>query len=287
MAQKKVELITLSQMKREGKPITMVTAYDCPTARIVDAAGVDTVLVGDSAGNVVLGYPDTVPVTMDELIHHTRAVSRGLERALLIGDMPFMSYNVSVAQATENAGRFLKEAGAKAVKVEGGGIVVETVAALVRAGIPVVGHLGLTPQTAGMLGGYRVQGRTAASAKQILDDALALEQAGAFMLVLECVPDRLGALISQRLSIPVIGIGAGNGTDGQVLVFHDLVGIHTAFKPKFVKRYLDAGPQMQQAVASYCEEVRQRSFPAPEHSFAISDEEFCALAEALEEPGSS
>jgi 3-methyl-2-oxobutanoate hydroxymethyltransferase len=283
MAQKKVELITLSQMKREGKPITMVTAYDYPTARIVDAAGVDTVLVGDSAGNVVLGYADTVPVTMDELIHHTRAVSRGLERALLIGDMPFMSYNISVAQAIENAGRFLKEAGAKAVKVEGGGVVVDTVAALVKAGIPVVGHLGLTPQTAGMLGGYRVQGRTAESAKQILDDALALQQAGAFLLVLECVPDRLGALISERLAIPVIGIGAGNGTDGQVLVFHDLVGIHTAFKPKFVKRYLDAGPQMQQAVASYCEEVRQRSFPAPEHTFSISEEEFDALAKALEE----
>ncbi|MBM4318530.1 MAG: 3-methyl-2-oxobutanoate hydroxymethyltransferase [Deltaproteobacteria bacterium] len=282
MEPQKVELGTVAQLKREGKPITMVTAYDCPTARIVDAAGVDTVLVGDSAANVVLGYPDTIPISMDEMIHHTRAVARGIRRALLIGDMPFMSYNVSTEQAVANAGRFLKEGGAKAVKVEGGGWVAGCVAAMVRAGIPVVGHLGLTPQTAGMLGGYRVQGRTAESAKKILDDALGLQEAGAFMLVLECVPDRLGTLISRQLQIPVIGIGAGSGTDGQVLVFHDLVGIQAGFTPKFVKRYLDAGSQMQQAVESYCREVRQRSFPAAEHSFPISEEEFAALGEALQ-----
>ena len=196
MNTKKVELVSLQKMKKDQTPITMVTAYDAPTARLLDAAGVDTVLVGDSLGNVVLGYPDTIPVTMDEMLHHCRAVARGLQRALLIGDMPFMSYNISIPSAIENAGRFLKEGRVAGVKLEGGGWVAETVAALVKAGIPVVGHLGLTPQTASMLGGYRVQGRGAASARKMLDDALALQQAGAFMLVLECVPSRLGKLMS-------------------------------------------------------------------------------------------
>ena len=277
MEPEKVELATLAKMKREGQAITMVTAYDCPTARILDQAGVDTVLVGDSAANVVLGYPDTIPITLDEMLHHTRAVSRGLKRALLIGDMPFMSYNVTAEQAIENAGRFLKEGRAAAVKVEGGGWVADTVARMVPAGIPVVGHLGLTPQTAGMLGGYRVQGKTADTAKKILEDALALERAGAFMLVLECVPDRLGTLISEKLTIPVIGIGAGSGTDGQVLVFHDLVGIKAGFTPKFVKRYADVGEQMFRAVSQFCSDVRDRSFPTRDHSFSIPDEEYSAL----------
>jgi len=277
MSEDKVELSTLAQMKREGRPITMVTAYDCPTARILDQAGVDTVLTGDSAANVVLGYPDTIPVSLEEMLHHTRAVSKGVSRALLIGDMPFMTYNVCAEQAIENGGRFLKEAGAKAVKVEGGGWVADTVSAMVQAGIPVVGHLGLTPQTAGMLGGYKVQGNTAQSAKKILADALELEQAGAFLLVLECVPDRLGSLISEKLTIPVIGIGAGSGTDGQVLVFHDLVGIQAGFTPKFVKRYAEAGKIMQDAVSSFCQDVREKRFPAKEHGFHIPDEEYDEL----------
>ncbi len=282
MPKDKVELSTVAKMKREGRPITMVTAYDTPTARIVDAAGIDTVLVGDSAGNVVLGYPDTIPVTMDELLHHTRAVKRGLKRAMLIGDMPFMSYNISVERAIENAGRFLKEGGADAVKLEGGGWVADTVARIVKAGIPIVGHLGLTPQTAGMLGGYKVQGKDAASAQKIYQDALGLQAAGAFMLVLECVPARLGTLISKKLDIPVIGIGAGSGTDGQVLVYHDLVGIHAGFTPKFVKKYARAGEIMQKAVESYCQEVQERTFPSDEHSFKISDEEYESLEKAIQ-----
>ncbi len=277
----KVTLAVIKKMKQQNTPISMVTAYDFPTARILDKAGVDTVLVGDSAANVVLGLRDTIAITMAELIHHTRAVSRGIERAMLIGDMPFMSYNVSVQQAIENAGRFMKEAGSEAVKVEGGGWVADTVYAMVRAGIPVVGHLGLTPQTAGLLGGYRVQGRTAQSAKLIYQDALALQQAGAFMLVLECVPDRLAGLIAKKLDIPVIGIGAGNQTDGQVLVFHDLVGIHAGFAPKFVKRYAEVGEMMQRCIEQYCHEVRDRTFPSEEYSFQISDKEFEALEEAL------
>ncbi len=283
MPVEKIDQTALSKMKREGRPITMVTAYDHPTAKIVDAAGVDTVLVGDSAGNVVLGYPDTIPVTVDELLHHTRAVERGLSRAMLIGDMPFMSYNVSHQQAIENGGRFVKEASAGAVKIEGGGWVADTAAAMVRAGIPVVGHLGLTPQTASSIGGYRVQGRTAESARKIIADAKALQDAGAFMLVLECVPDRLGTLISKKLDIPVIGIGAGSGTDGQVLVFHDLVGIAAGFTPKFVKRYAEAGKVMQEAVEAYCKDVKERAFPSDEYSFTIPDEEFRALQEAIED----
>ena len=279
---KKVDLNRIAQMKTEGQAITMVTAYDTPTARIVDAAGVDTVLVGDSAGNVVLGYENTVPVTVDEMLHHTKAVKRGLQNALLLGDMPFMSYNVSKEQAIRNGGRFLKEGGADAVKIEGGGWVADTTAAMVRAGIPVVGHLGLTPQTASSLGGYRVQGKTADSARQIVSDSLALQAAGAFMLVLECVPDRLGSLLSKRLKIPVIGIGAGAGTDGQVLVFHDLVGIAAGFTPKFVKRYAEAGKIMQDAVMAYCSDVRARAFPSEQYTFSIPDKEFEELEKALD-----
>jgi 3-methyl-2-oxobutanoate hydroxymethyltransferase len=281
MPAEKVDQTALGKMKRDGEPITMVTAYDAPTARIADAAGVDTVLVGDSAANVVLGHTDTLPITVDELLHHTRAVRRGLARAMLIGDMPFMSYNVSIEQAVTNAGRFCKEAGADAVKLEGGGWVADTAAAMVRAGIPTVGHLGLTPQTASSLGGYKVQGKTAAGARQIVDDALALERAGVIMLVLECVPARLGSLLAGKLRVPVIGIGAGNGCDGQVLVFHDLVGIAAGFTPKFVKRYAEAGRLMQDAVASYCREVKSRDFPGPDQSFAIPDEEFAELEKAL------
>lgn len=278
---KKVDQNALKTMKREGRPITMVTAYDAPTARLLDEAGVDTVLVGDSLGNVVLGYADTVPVTMDEMLHHARAVRRGLSRAFLIGDMPFMSYNLSREQALQNGGRFLKEAGCDAVKLEGGGFVVDTAAFMVRAGVPIIGHLGLTPQTASSLGGYKVQGRTAESARQIVADALALEAAGALMLVLECVPAALGTLVSRKLTIPVIGIGAGAGCDGQVLVFHDLVGIRTGFAPKFVRRFAEAGQIMGSALSTYCEEVRARRFPGEEHSFSIPPEEIAALEKAI------
>jgi 3-methyl-2-oxobutanoate hydroxymethyltransferase len=279
MPNKKVDQAALADMKREGQAITMLTAYDYPTAKIVDQAGVDAVLVGDSLGNAVLGYPDTLPVSMDEMIHHTKAVRRGVTRAMLIGDMPFMSYNVSTQQAIENGGRFIKEAGANAVKIEGGDWVAQTAQAMVKAGIPVVGHLGLTPQTASSLGGYRVQGRKAAAAKQIIREALALQEAGAFMLVLECVPDRLGKLMSEKLQIPIIGIGAGNGTDGQVLVIHDLLGIQAGFTPKFVKRYAQVGEIMKQSVETYCAEVRAQAFPTDEHSFKIDDDEYDQLRE--------
>jgi len=272
MSRKKLEISDLQKMKREGTPITMVTAYDAPTARLADEAGIDCVLVGDSLSNVVLGHRDTLPVGMEEMLHHTRAVRRGLEFALLIGDMPFLSYQVSREEAMRNAGRFLKEAGADAVKLEGGSPVVETVAALTRAGIPVVGHLGLTPQSAALLGGYRVQGTDAVSARKIIDDALALEQAGAVLLVLECVPRRLGRLVSGLLRIPVIGIGAGPDCDGQVLVFHDLVGIAAGFSPRFVKRYAEVGNVMKTALEDYCHEVRERKFPAEEHSFQAGDD---------------
>ncbi len=282
MAKNKIDQSTLNKMKKKGEPITMVTAYDYPTARIAEQAGVDTVLVGDSAGNVVLGYPDTLAVTMDELLHHTKAVHRGVSKAMLIGDMPFMSYNVSIQQAIGNGGRFIKEAGADAVKIEGGDWVVDTARAMVKAGIPVVGHLGLTPQTASSLGGYKVQGRTAESARRILRDALALQDAGVIMLVLELVPDRLGELLSKRLEIPVIGIGAGNKTDGQVLVFHDLVGIAAGFQPKFVKQYAQVGKIMNEALSQYCSDVKSREFPAPEHCFSIPDEEFELLEKALD-----
>ena len=221
-----MDIQTLAAMKREGRKITMLTAYDHPTARILDEAGIDTLLVGDSAANVVLGYPDTLPVTMDEMIVITRAVSRAARRAMVIGDMPFMSFQRSIPDAIENAGRFVKQGGATAVKLEGGSAVLDTVHAIVGAGIPVCGHLGLLPQSAAMLGGYRVQGLTAGPARAILDDARRLEDAGAFMIVVECVPDRLGALLSRTVEVPVIGIGAGAGCDGQVLVVHDILGVN-------------------------------------------------------------
>ncbi len=282
MDAKRVELTDLQELKRSGTPITMVTAYDCPSARLADRAGVDAVLVGDSLSNVVLGNRDTVPVTMDEMLHHTRAVSRGLRRALLVADMPFGSYQVSREEAVRNGVRFLKEAGAQAVKLEGAGPHAATVRALVDAGVPVVGHLGLTPQTAGMLGGYKLQGRTADAARRILDDALALEAAGAFLLVLELVPARLAALISRRLSIPTIGIGAGPGTDGQVLVFHDLLGFEPDFQPRFLKRYAELGREIERALGAYCAEVRGRQFPDVAHAFRMPDEEWAALEAALD-----
>jgi 3-methyl-2-oxobutanoate hydroxymethyltransferase len=274
MTGRKVDVQTLSAMKREGRKITMLTAYDYPTARILDGAGIDTLLVGDSAGNVVLGYPDTLPVTMDEMIVITRAVSRATERALVIGDMPFMSFQRSIPDAIENAGRFVKQGGATAVKLEGGGGVVETVRAIVDAGIPVVGHLGLLPQSASMLGGYHVQGLTADQAGRILDDARRLEDAGVFLIVVECIPDRLGALLSERVSVPVIGIGAGPGCDGQVLVLHDVLGVKSGFTPRFVKRFAEIGEEIARAASAFRDEVTSGTFPGPDHVFHMKDEEY-------------
>ncbi|HOX45386.1 MAG TPA: 3-methyl-2-oxobutanoate hydroxymethyltransferase [Myxococcota bacterium] len=277
----RVELTDFLDMKRAGRPITMLTAYDTPCARLADRAGVDAILVGDSLSNVVLGHRDTLPVTMEEMLHHTRAVSRGASRALVVADMPFGSYQISREEAVRNGVRFLKEAGAQAVKLEGAGPHVATVRALTEAGVPVVGHLGLTPQTAGMLGGYKLQGRTAEAARRIFDGALELEAAGAFLLVLELVPARLGALVSRRLRIPTIGIGAGAGTDGQVLVFHDLLGFEPDFQPRHLKRYAELGREIERALGAYCAEVRARSFPDEAHSFRMPDEEWAALEAAL------
>lgn len=281
MHEKAVDLSLLMSKKARGEKITMLTAYDAPTARALDNAGVDIILVGDSAANVVLGYPDTLPVSMDEMIMLTSAVSRGASKSFVLGDMPFMSYNVNREQAIRNGGRFIKEAGAKAVKLEGGGQVADTLGAMVKAGIPTVGHLGLTPQTAGMIGGYRVQGKTAEAAEMILEDALRLQDAGACMLVLECVPDRVGALISSRLEIPTIGIGAGSKTDGQVLVVHDMLGIRAGFTPKFVKQWESIGERMEAAAKAYCDEVKAETFPSAEESFAIGEEEWQKLINKL------
>ncbi len=264
-------------MKRQGRKITMLTAYDYPTARILDSEGIDTLLVGDSAANVVLGYTSTLPVGMDEMIMLSRAVTRAARRALVIGDMPFMSFNVSRESAIENAGRFVKDGGTAAVKLEGGGTVVDTVRAIVDAGIPVVGHLGLTPQTAGLLGGYRVQGLDSVAARRILDDARRLEDAGAFMIVVECVPDRLGELLAKTLAVPVIGIGAGPGCDGQVLVLHDMIGVRAGFSPRFVKRFASVGEDVARAARAYRDEVTSGTFPGEEHVFRMPDEEWAKL----------
>jgi 3-methyl-2-oxobutanoate hydroxymethyltransferase len=270
-------------MKREQRPIVMITAYDHPSGRIVDAAGVDIVLVGDSAANVVLGHSTTVPATMDEMTMLTGAVSRGVKRALLIGDLPFMSYQVSDADAVANGGRLIKEGGADAVKLEGAGPSLDRVRALVAAGIPVMGHLGLTPQTATALGGHKAQGRQAEAAERLFMDAVALEQAGCFGMVLEAVPAAVAAVITSRVTIPTIGIGSGPGTDGQVLVLHDMLGIRSGDgpEPRFVKRYADVGAEMSRAVAAYAEEVRDHAYPAVEHTYSIPAEELAAFQAAV------
>jgi 3-methyl-2-oxobutanoate hydroxymethyltransferase len=277
MARKKIDLNYLRKKKADGEKITMLTAYDCPTARILDEAGVETILVGDSAANVVLGYEDTLPVTMDEMLVLIRAVRRGVKHAMLIGDMPFGSYNLSREQAIANGTRFIKEGGCDAVKLEGGGQMIGTIRAMVNAGIPVIGHLGLTPQTADFLGGYRVQGRTAETAQRILDDAKRVADAGAWMLVLELMPDRVAARVAEAIDIPVIGIGAGPDVDGQVLVLHDMLGINESFSPKFLKRYAELGAAIREAVTRYVEEVKAKKFPAAEHSFGIDNAELTKL----------
>ena len=271
---KKVTTLAFRQKKERGEIISMLTAYDYPTALAMDQAGVDSILVGDSLGMVVLGYANTLPVTMEEMLHHSRAVSRGAQHALLIGDMPFMSYQASVEDAVRNAGRFLQQGGMDAVKLEGGRERADAVRAIVGAGIPVMGHLGLTPQSVHQLGGFRPQGKNASAAKRLLEDALILEEAGAFSLVLESVPARLAEYISQKISIPTIGIGAGAGCDGQVLVTHDLLGLFDRFTPKFVKKYADFHGEMKRAFAEYLEEVQTRQFPGVEHSVEMKDDEW-------------
>jgi len=257
----KLTLPELAEMKRERRPIVMVTAYDAPSGRLADAAGVDVVLVGDSAAMTVLGHDSTVPATMEEMLVLTRAVTRGAHRPLVVADLPFGSFQISDEDALRNAIRFVKEAQADAVKLEGAGASLSRARAIVEAGIPVMGHVGLTPQSATALGGFKAQGRTAEKARRLVDDALALEQAGCFSLVLECVPHELAAFITEKISIPTIGIGAGPACDGQVLVFHDMVGLFDGFKPKFVRRYADLASTMRDAVARYLEDVREGRFP--------------------------
>lgn len=277
----KVTTHTLQAKKARREAITMLTAYDYAMSLAVDRAGVDSILVGDSLGMVVLGYESTLPVTMEDMLHHCKAVARGARHPLLIGDMPFMSYQVSVDAAVRNAGRFLAEAGMDAVKLEGGRDVVPATRAIIAAGIPVLGHIGLTPQSINKLGGYKAQGRTASAARCLLDDARALEEAGCFALVLEAIPARVARLISERIAIPTVGIGAGAGCDGQVLVTHDLLGMFDRFTPRFVKRYADLHGVMVAALSAYRTDVTSRVFPADEHTFTIPDDEWQRLIEDL------
>lgn len=278
-ARRPVTITSLQEKKALGEAIVMVTAYDYPSATVVDEAGVDLVLVGDSAAMVVLGYPNTTPVSMDEMVMLSAAVRRGLKHPLLIGDMPFGSYEASNEQAITNAQRFVKEAGCDAVKLERGGASAERAKAIVDSGIPVMGHIGLTPQSAVQLGGYRAQGRTAARARQVIEEALQLQAAGCFAIVLECVPSELTDALMPLLEIPAIGIGAGPHTDGQVLVYHDLLGIWNGRPAKFVRQYGQLRAAMVQGVSAYAADVRERRYPAPEHEYEMSPDEARALAE--------
>ena len=273
MNRKKVTLLTLQDKKKRGQPISMLTAYDYPTAMLVDEAEIDMLLVGDSLGMVVLGYESTVPVSMREMLHHCRAVARGTKYAFTVGDLPFMSYQVDIATAVHNAGRLLKNGRMDSVKLEGGQEMVPTIEAIVRAGIPVMGHIGLTPQSQSKLGGYRVQGKTAVSALKLLADALALEAAGCFAIVLEAVPAVVAAKISQRLHIPTIGIGAGASCDGQVLVFHDMLGLYNQIQPRFVKNYADLRSTIIEAFITYREDIAVHNFPSEEHTYPMKAEE--------------
>lgn len=265
-------VLTLQQQKEKGDKITMLTAYDYSTAKLMEEAGINTILVGDSLGMVMLGYEDTIPVTMEDMIHHTRAVTRATKDTFVIGDMPFMSYHVSAEQAVTNAGRLMKEGGCQAVKLEGGAKVCDQIRAIVDAQIPVCAHIGLTPQSVNAFGGFKVQGKTEEAARQVIEDAKVVEAAGAFMVVLECVPEKLARIISETISIPTIGIGAGAGCDGQVLVYQDMLNLYGGFKPKFVKHFANLGELMKEAFMDYSREVKEGTFPAEEHTFAISDE---------------
>lgn len=281
MERPKVTVPSFVEMKAREEKITMLTAYDYPTARLVDEAGIDAILVGDSVSNVILGYPNTLEVTVEEMIHHTRAVAKGVKRALVVGDMPFLSYQASDEEAIKNAGRLIKEGHAEAVKVEGGRAVLSRIKAIVGSGIPVMGHLGMTPQWIHQFGGYRVQGKTEVAAKAILEDARELERAGVFSLVLECIPWQLARLITQSVRVPTIGIGAGPYCDGQVLVFHDLLDFTGQRLPKFVKRYARLCTTIKQALASFKDEVRSGRFPTLEHSYEMKGEELRKLERSL------
>ena len=264
-------VVTFKEAKAKGEKLTMLTAYDYSTAKLVDGAGINSILVGDSLGNVVLGYPDTISVTMEDMIHHCAAVSRGIKDTLLICDMPFMSYQASVYDAVVNAGRLMKEGRAHAVKLEGGVEMEEPIRAIVNASIPVCGHIGLTPQSINAFGGFKVQGKGEAAAQKLLDDARAVERAGAFAIVLECVPAALAKRVTEEISIPTIGIGAGADCDGQVLVYQDMLGMFTDFKPKFVKHFANVGQIMTEAFKAYDAEVKAGEFPAAEHTYKIDD----------------
>ncbi len=263
---------TIREQKKNGDKITMLTAYDYSTAKLIDEAGINSILIGDSLGNVILGYEDTLSVTMEDMLHHTRAVSRGAKNALIVADMPFMSYQTSVYDAVVNAGRLIKEGRAQAVKLEGGATVCEQIRAIVDASIPVVAHLGLTPQSINAFGGFKVQGKTEEAARKLISDAKAIEEEGAFAVVLEGIPAKLAEIITDTLSIPTIGIGAGAGCDGQVLVYQDMLGMFSDFTPKFVKKYANVGEIMTGAFKEYIKEVKSGAFPKEEHSYKISDD---------------
>jgi len=269
---KKFTTSSFIKSKNEGRKISMLTAYDYSTAKILDESGVDSILVGDSLGMVVLGYEDTTRVTMDDMVHHIKAVVRGTKRALVIGDMPFMTYHTGKYESVKNAGRLIQEGGCKAVKLEGGEEFIEDIYHIIKAGIPVAGHLGYTPQSVNIFGGHKVQGKTIEGARKILKDAIALQQAGAFTIVLECVPFKLAEFISKKLTIPTIGIGSGAGCDGQVLVIHDAVGLYRDFSPKHAKKYVDVGKIMEDATISYIHETQHGVFPTPNNSYTMDDE---------------
>ncbi len=273
---------TLLAQKQSGDKITMLTAYDFTTARIMDECGVNAILIGDSLGMVMLGYDNTLPVTMEDMIHHTAAVSRGAQNAFIVADMPFMSYQVSVQEAVINAGRLIKEGGANAVKLEGGAEVCEQIRAIVNASIPVVAHLGLTPQSVNVFGGFKVQGKNISNAKKLIEDSLKIQEAGACAVVLEGIPAQLAQIITNKLLIPTIGIGAGNGCDGQVLVYQDMLGLTTGHTPKFVKRFAEAGEVMRKGIAEYISETKEGSFPAPEHTYAIDEDVIAEIKKEYE-----
>ncbi len=283
-ARKKVTLPVLFRKVEQGEPITMLTCYDYPTATFQEEAEIDMILVGDSLGMTMLGYDSTLPVTMDDMIRHAQAVRRGAPTAWIIGDMPYMSYQPSVERAIRNAGRFMAEAGCDAIKLEGGVEMADRLAAIVRSGIPAMGHLGLTPQSASALGGFRVQGRAAAQAKKIIDDAKALEEAGAFAILLEMVPDRICQLITERAEkCFIISLGSGPHAHGQLLIYHDMFGLYPKFKPRMAKVYADAGKIIRDGLKAYAQEVRSRQFPQPENYFSIKDEEYQALLKLLDQ----
>jgi 3-methyl-2-oxobutanoate hydroxymethyltransferase len=282
---KKVTIHTLMKKMQDREPITWLTAYDYPTAQLEEKAGVDIILVGDSIGMTIFGYDSTLPVTMDLLIPHTKAVRKGAPTAFLVGDMPYMSYQISPQEAIRNAGRFMAECGCDAIKLEGGREVIDTVEALVKATIPVVGHLGLTPQSIAMLGGFKAQGRDAATAIRIIEDARALEEAGVCFMLLEAVPPEVSKVVTQNANVPVIGIGAGPDVDGQCLIVHDMIGMFEAFTPKFVKRYANVGEQIVQAVEAFKEDVNEGVFPGPEHCYHMLEEEVQKLEQYIAEKG--